>query len=321
MLTATRAKPRPRQGGSPGRGPSPAAAPDQVHARLAGRGCADVLARLGPTVWPRTSTTASSPAPPPRGEVRLYSRDLHDHQRAVSRDRRSGPAAGLGRHSGRRDPCLLRRPRPAVSDTAGAARPEGAHGRCPGRGAGGVRASICWPSGRGPVSATIRPTAITPPRGRRPPERRFSATQPAGSRPERRNASVVPRCRLHWSSAAAASSPGPADGGGGRPIALSHLVTVDSPKHSTASSTRPRPAQRGLMVRTHRAAIRRGDGVLAGSNEAAWRPGLRRGGRRSRPRQTHGVLSDYTFAVRDDRPIVWSRSQGYTGLTDAEIAG
>jgi DNA ligase-1 len=110
---------------------------------------------------------------------------------------------------------------------------------------------------------------------------------------------------------------------GGR-FALSHLVTVDS--------------VRGLEVAFAEARARRNEGLMVKDPQSPYTPGRRGLGWLKMKKalatldcvvvgvevghgKRHGVLSDYTFAVRDESSdTLVTIGKAYSGLTDAEIA-
>jgi DNA ligase 1 len=113
-----------------------------------------------------------------------------------------------------------------------------------------------------------------------------------------------------------------ADGGG--QFALSHLVSVDTPE-GLEDAFREARARRneGLMVKDPRSGYspgRRGLGWLKMKKALATIDCVVVGVEVGHGKR-HGVLSDYTFAVRDeeqDRLVTIGKA--YSGLTDAEIA-
>jgi DNA ligase-1 len=115
----------------------------------------------------------------------------------------------------------------------------------------------------------------------------------------------------------------PAVGEGGR-FALSHLVTVDSVEALDRVFTEARARlNEGLMVKDPQSGYspgRRGLGWLKVKRALATLDCVVVGVEVGHGKR-HGVLSDYTFAVRDeaaDRLVTIGKA--YTGLTDAEIA-
>jgi DNA ligase-1 len=115
----------------------------------------------------------------------------------------------------------------------------------------------------------------------------------------------------------------PAVGKGGR-FALSHLVTVDSVEALDRVFTEARARlNEGLMVKDPQSGYspgRRGLGWLKMKRALATLDCVVVGVEVGHGKR-HGVLSDYTFAVRDeaaDRLVTIGKA--YTGLTDAEIA-
>ncbi|HVL54325.1 MAG TPA: ATP-dependent DNA ligase, partial [Vitreimonas sp.] len=113
-----------------------------------------------------------------------------------------------------------------------------------------------------------------------------------------------------------------ADDGGG--FALSHLATVDSTEglEDAFASARARRNE-GLMVKDPRSGYspgRRGLGWLKMKKALATLDCVVIGVEVGHGKR-HGVLSDYTFAVRDvDRGRLVTIGKAYSGLTDAEIA-
>jgi DNA ligase-1 len=113
-----------------------------------------------------------------------------------------------------------------------------------------------------------------------------------------------------------------ADDGGG--FALAHLSTADSTDALEAAFTEARTRRNeGLMVKDPRSAYspgRRGYGWLKMKKALATIDCVVVGVEVGHGKR-HGVLSDYTFAVRDepnDRLVTIGKA--YSGLTDAEIA-
>ncbi len=112
--------------------------------------------------------------------------------------------------------------------------------------------------------------------------------------------------------------------GDGGTFALSHLVSVDSVD--------------GLEAAFAEARARRNEGLLVKDPSSAYSPGRRGHGWLKMKKalatidcvvvgvevghgKRHGVLSDYTFAVRDDATgTLVTIGKAYSGLTDAEIA-
>ena len=115
----------------------------------------------------------------------------------------------------------------------------------------------------------------------------------------------------------------PTVGKGGR-FALSHLITVDSAEALDRVFTEARSRRNeGLMVKDPQSGYspgRRGLGWLKMKRALATLDCVVVGVEAGHGKR-HGVLSDYTFAVRDeeaDRLVTIGKA--YTGLTDAEIA-
>jgi len=115
----------------------------------------------------------------------------------------------------------------------------------------------------------------------------------------------------------------PTVGGDGR-FALSHLVTVDSMQALDRVFTEARARRNeGLMVKDPQSGYspgRRGMGWLKMKRALATLDCVVVGVEMGHGKR-HGVLSDYTFAVRDeaaDRLVIIGKA--YTGLADAEIA-
>jgi len=112
-----------------------------------------------------------------------------------------------------------------------------------------------------------------------------------------------------------------AEGGG---FALSHLVNVDSVDALEAAFTDARARRNeGLMVKDPRSGYspgRRGLGWLKLKKALATIDCVVVGVEVGHGKR-HGVLSDYTFAVRDEeRDRLVTIGKAYSGLTDAEIA-
>jgi DNA ligase-1 len=110
---------------------------------------------------------------------------------------------------------------------------------------------------------------------------------------------------------------------GGR-FALSHLVNVDSVDSLEAAFTEARGRRNeGLMVKDPRSGYspgRRGLGWLKMKKALATIDCVVVGVEVGHGKR-HGVLSDYTFAVRDEeRDRLVTIGKAYSGLTDAEIA-
>jgi DNA ligase-1 len=111
---------------------------------------------------------------------------------------------------------------------------------------------------------------------------------------------------------------------GGGPFALSHLATADSTDALEAAFTEARARRNeGLMVKDPMSAYspgRRGYGWLKMKKALATIECVVVGVEVGHGKR-HGVLSDYTFAVRDeanDRLVTIGKA--YSGLTDVEIA-
>ncbi len=115
----------------------------------------------------------------------------------------------------------------------------------------------------------------------------------------------------------------PLAGEGGR-FALSHLVNVDSVDSLDAAFNEARARRNeGLMVKDPRSGYspgRRGLGWLKMKKALATIDCVVVGVEVGHGKR-HGVLSDYTFAVRDEeRDRLVTIGKAYSGLTDAEIA-
>ena len=111
---------------------------------------------------------------------------------------------------------------------------------------------------------------------------------------------------------------------GGR-FALSHLVSVDSVERLEAAFTAARARRNeGLMVKDPTSPYtpgRRGLGWLKMKKALATLDCVVVGVEVGHGKR-HGVLSDYTFAVRDEATgALVTIGKAYSGLTDAEIAG
>ncbi len=284
---------------------------------------ADILARLGPTVWVEDKYDGVRAQLHRRGtEVRLYSRDLHDisgqfpeiveaarpldwdgildGEILAFADGHVLPFLTLQGRLGRKDPSAdLQADVPvayvafdllAIGPRSGSLSGslDGYHppGRAPGR-SGAVSQSA---STNGNGSAAVLPLLATP-------------------LAERRG-------RLE-----ALGLPTVAEGGR---FALSHLVTVGSVEalDRVFGEARARRNE-GLMVKDP------GSGYSPGRRGLGWLK-MKRAlatldcvvvGVEAGNGKRHGVLSDYTFAVRDDSADrLVTIGKAYTGLTDAEIA-
>jgi DNA ligase-1 len=113
-------------------------------------------------------------------------------------------------------------------------------------------------------------------------------------------------------------------GGDGGVFALSHLVSVDAVESLEDAFTAARGRRNeGLMVKDPRSGYspgRRGLGWLKMKKALATIDCVVIGVEVGHGKR-HGVLSDYTFAVRDeDRDRLVTIGKAYSGLTDAEIA-
>jgi DNA ligase-1 len=289
---------------------------------------ADVLARLGPTVWAEDKYDGIRAQLHRRGaEVRLYSRDLHDISEQFPEiveaarpldwdgildgeilaysDGRVLPFLTLQGRLGRKEPTadvqaevpvayvafdlLAIGPRSGLGDDS----PNGYHsaggaaghlnGAFSGHSAGGV-------PGRNGATPSVVPLLQTP--------------------------LVERRGRLEALGLRMVAE-------GGR-FALSHLVTVDSAEALDRVFDEARARRNeGLMVKDPQSGYspgRRGLGWLKMKRALATLDCVVVGVEAGHGKR-HGVLSDYTFAVRDesaDRLVTIGKA--YTGLTDAEIA-
>ena len=281
---------------------------------------ADVLARLGPTVWVEDKYDGIRAQLHRRGaDVRLYSRDLHDisgqfpeiveaarpldwdgildGEILAYADGHVLPFLTLQARLGRKDPsALVQTEVPVVyvafdllaigPRTAGAS--PGHDGTAGHNGTAGSNGAE--PSHNGTSAAAVTPLLAVP--------------------------LVERRKRLEALGL-------PAVAGGGR-FALSHLVTADSVE---------------ALDRTfEEARSRRNEGLMVKDPESGYAPGRRGLGWLKMKRalatidcvvvgveaghgKRHGVLSDYTFAVRDEATErLVTIGKAYTGLTDVELA-
>ena len=252
---------------------------------------AEIIARLGPEVWVEDKYDGIRAQLHKQGsEVRLYSRDLHDISSGYPEIVEAAAALGLGRHPRRRDPGLAGRHGPAVHRAPGPARAQGAVRGDPGRGPGHLRRLRC-PGPRPGDGAPVEPLLRAPLRERR----------------ARLDALDLPL----------------ADDGGGR-FARSHLaVAADADALEAAFVDARARRNEGLMVKdpdSIYAPGRRGLGWLKMKKALATIDCVVVGVEVGHGKR-HGVLSDYTFAVRDtatDRLV--NIGKAYSGLTDAEIA-
>jgi DNA ligase-1 len=256
---------------------------------------ADVLARLGPTVWVEDKYDGIRAQLHRRGsEVRLYSRDLHDI---------SGQF-----------PEIVEAARPldwdGILDGEILAYADGhvlpfltLQGRL------GRKDPTVEVQGEVPVAYVAFDLLAVGPRSGQigaNPEVVALLTVPLAERRRRLGSLALPTV---------------ADGGR---FALSHLVTADSVEalDRTFDEARAR-LNEGLMVKDPNSAYspgRRGMGWLKMKRALATLDCVVVGVEAGHGKR-HGVLSDYTFAVRDetdDRLV--SIGKAYTGLTDAEIA-
>ena len=281
---------------------------------------AEIISRLGPTVWVEDKYDGIRAQLHRRGsEVRLYSRDLHDisgqfpeiveaardlawdgildGEILAYADGHVLPFLTLQARLGRKEPTAeLQAEVPVVYVAFDllAIGPRSGRGHC------GGHATAPRTTRRRPRTTPCAP--VTP---------LLAAARPSGPRRRSRRFGAAAERRL------------PTVGGDGR-FALSHLVTVDSVEALDRVFTEAR--------------ARRNEGLMVKDPESGYSPGRRGLGWLKMKRalatldcvvvgvevghgKRHGVLSDYTFAVRDeaaDRFVTIGKA--YTGLTDAEIA-
>ncbi len=251
---------------------------------------AEIITRLGPEVWVEDKYDGIRAQLHKRGtDVRLYSRDLHDISTGFPEIVEAARPLGWdgildGEILGWRDGTVL----PFIA-LAGPARTQVAVGRHPGRRPGHLRRVRC-PGGRSRRRAAGR--AAAPPAADR------------ATRPARR------------------ARPAAVDAGGR--FARSHLVVATDVDALEAAFTGSRARRNeGLMVKdpdSQYAPGRRGLGWLKMKKALATIDCVVVGVEVGHGKR-HGVLSDYTFAVRDtetDRLV--NIGKAYSGLTDAEIA-
>ena len=229
----------------------------------------------GPRSGSRTSTTASAPSSTSAGATSGSTPATSTTSAASSR--RSSTAARdlpLGRDPRRRAPRLARRRRPAVHRAPGAARAQVAVGRRSGREVPVIYVAFDAARRSAPGGGRRRSSRCS-----REPLRRAPR---AGSRPS--------TCRSPTTAA-------------GSPARTSAAVdSVDGLEAAFADG--PRPAQRGADGQGPDERLLAGPARprLAEDEEGARDDRLRRRRRRGRPRQApRRPVSDYTFAVRDDR--------------------
>ena len=111
---------------------------------------AEIIRRLGPEVWVEDKYDGIRAQLHKRGgEVRLFSRDLHDVTTQFPEIAAAADRPRLGRHPRRRDPRLEGRRRAAVRLAPGAAGAQDAVGGDPGRGARDLRRLRCAGAGSG----------------------------------------------------------------------------------------------------------------------------------------------------------------------------
>ena len=242
----------------------------------------EIITRLGPEVWVEDKYDGIRAQLHKRGpDVRLYSRDLHDVSGQFPEVVEAAAAARLGRRPRRRDPRLEGRRRPAVHQPPDAARAQVAVRRDPGRGPGHLRRlRRCWRSGPATTTAT---------------DRRAAAPRAADRAPAR--GSTRSTCRRVED--------------GGR-FARSHLVVAaDADALEAAFADARARRNEGLMVKDPASGYspgRRGLGWLKMKKALATIDCVVVGVEVGHGKR-HGVLSDYTFAVRDtERPASSSTS-------------
>ena len=276
---------------------------------------AEILSRLGPTVWVEDKYDGIRAQLHRRGsDARLYSRDLHDISDQfpeiveAARDLAwDGILDGeiLAYADGHVLPFLTLQAR------LGRKEPDGRSSRR--RCRSPTSPSTCWRSGRAPAGARLPPATSHSP----------AATRAAATDGARRGDAPARRCR--WPSGAADSRRWICrrSARAGR-FALSHLVTADSVEALDRVFAEARARRNeGLMVKDPQSGYspgRRGLGWLKMKRALATLDCVVVGVEAGHGKR-HGVLSDYTFAVRDeatDRLVTIGKA--YTGLTDAEIA-
>ncbi|MGA3058415.1 MAG: ATP-dependent DNA ligase [Candidatus Limnocylindrales bacterium] len=283
----------------------------------AAENAAEIISRLGPTVWVEDKYDGIRAQLHRRGsDVRLYSRDLHDISEQFPE---IVEAAGdlpwdgildgeiLAYADGHVLPFLTLQARLGRKEP-----PEQLQAEVP---VAFVAFDLLAIGPRsGAVAGTSAPTDRATPNGRRP-----SGTD--GAAP----AMVTPLLALPLAERRAQlEGLGlPTVGEGGR-FALSHLVTVDSVEALDRVFAEARARRNeGLMVKDPQSGYspgRRGLGWLKMKRALATLDCVVVGVEVGHGKR-HGVLSDYTFAVRDeatDRLVTIGKA--YTGLTDVEIA-
>jgi DNA ligase 1 len=250
---------------------------------------AEILRRLGPTVWVEDKYDGIRAQLHRAGdEVRLYSRDLHDVTRAfpeIGEDARRLHWSGIldGELLAWRDGAVL--PFQALQARLGRKAPDAA-----------ILAAVPVIFvafdllALGPREGAVEPLLEVPLAERR-------------RRLERLDLTLV--------------------GAGGR-FALSHLISADSVETLEASFDAARGRRNeGLMVKdpdSHYTPGRRGLGWLKMKKAYATLDCVVVGVEVGHGKR-HGVLSDYTFAVRDETSGgLVTIGKAYSGLTDAEIA-
>ena len=254
---------------------------------------AAALARMPPPVWVEDKYDGIRAQLHKLGSARCASTAATCTTSAASSPRSSRPAATSPWTASSTARCwLARRHGAAVPDAPGAARPEGPVGRDPGGGADDLR--------------RVRPAGASA----------------GGGRSRRSSHCCASRC----------ASDGRGSSRSGLPITpgfgIANLVTAaDEAELATIFSAAQQRGNEGLMVK---------------DPDSIYTPGRRGYGwiKLKRPLTTldcvvvgvevghgkrHGVLSDYTFAVLDDRPeaddgALVTIGKAYSGLTDAEIA-
>jgi DNA ligase 1 len=251
---------------------------------------AEILRRLGPTVWVEDKYDGIRAQLHRAGdEVRLYSRDLHDVTRAFPEiGEGAGPLPWSGILDGEllawRDDAVL--PFQSLQARLGRKAPDAA-----------ILAAVPV------IFVAFDLLALGPPDG---------PVEPLLEVPLAERRRRLERLDL------------PLVGAGGR-FALSHLISADSVEALEASFAAARGRRNeGLMVKdpdSHYTPGRRGLGWLKMKKAFATLDCVVVGVEVGHGKR-HGVLSDYTFAVRDEATGgLVTIGKAYSGLTDAEIAG
>ena len=241
---------------------------------------AEILDRLGPEVWVEDKYDGIRAQLHKRGgDVRLYSRDLHDISGQFPEVVEAAATAGLGRHPRRRDPGLQGRPGAAVHQPPGTARAQVAVGGDPGRRS---------------RSSTSRSTRS---RSARRDERRAGRAAPARAAARRAaTGSTRSTCRRRR----------------GRPVHRARTSPwPTTPMASRPLRRRPGPAQRGPDGQGPDERLLAGSARLrlAEDEEGPGDDRLRRRRRRGRARQApRRPVRLHVRRPRRRRPTAWSPS-------------